>query len=223
MTQPRLNLPEKRALLLAISVDGPEASSGRRARKLQKTIDHIGDAAWGLFETHGFDDVTMEAIAVAADVAKGTLYKYFPIKEALIRHRFEKDRLEFKDDIVASVLAMPSCAERLTLFFQIEADYLNKMRPYLGPYIRHLLRSGQTERDQGDRDAERFVAELLRQGQASAEINQDIAAERMAEHLVFMRSGTLIRWLASPEGSLPEMLDEMLRLFLNGALLKRMS
>ena len=223
MSQPSLNRPDKPSLASAVLAEGADPKGGRRARKLQKTIDHIGEAAWELFEAQGFDAVTMEAIAEAADVAKGTLYKYFPVKEALIRHRFEKDRLEFRDEIVTSVLAMPTCTERLSLFFQIEADYLNKMRSYLSPYIRHLLRSGQTEREQGDRDAERFVATLLRHGQASAEINSDISAETMAEHLVFMRSGTLIRWLASPEGSLPDMLEEMLSLFFNGALPKRLS
>lgn len=193
-------------------------AASRRARKLQKTIDQIGIAAWELFEARGFDAVTMEAIAEAADVAKGTLYKYFPVKEALIRHRFEKDRLIHGDDVAAAVLTKPGCAERLSQFFRFEADYLERMRPYLGPYIRHLLRSGQTEREQGDREAEAFVAALLREGQAKGEIDPDMDADTMAKHLVFMRSGTLIRWLEGCAGSLPDMLEDMLHLFLNGAL-----
>lgn len=197
-----------------------ESGGGRRARKSQKTIDHIGATAWALFETHGFGNVTMEAIAEAADVAKGTLYKYFPIKEALIRHRFEKDRLAYKDGIAAAVLAKPTCAERLALFFQIEAGYLDPMRSYLGAYIRYLLRSGTTEQEQGDREAELFVAALLRQGQASGEISSEIAAENMAAHLIFMRSGTLMRWLNRPDGTLAAMLEETLRLFFDGALRK---
>lgn len=195
-------------------------TAGRRARKLQKTIDQIGAAAWDLFEAHGFDNVTMEAIAEAADVAKGTLYKYFPVKEALIRHRFEKDRLTYGEKIAAAVLAKKNCAKRLAHFFQCEADYLDPMRPYLGAYIRYLLRIGQTEREQGDRDAENFVAFILREGQAKGEIDPGMDADTMAKHLVFMRSGTLIRWLEGTDGSLPAMLDDMLHLFLNGALYK---
>lgn len=204
----------------SVPTSSTEANSGRRARKLQQTIDHIGTAAWALFETHGFDAVTMEAIAHAADVAKGTLYKYFPVKEALIRHRFEKDRLTYGNEIAAAVLAKPTCAERLALFFQIEADYLNGTRAYLGAYIRYLLRSGQTEREQGDREAESFVALILREGQAKGEINPDMDADTMAKHLVFMRSGTLIRWLEGTDDCLPAMLEEMLHLFLYGALRK---
>jgi len=199
---------------------GFDATGGRRARKLQQTVDHIGTTAWQLFESHGFDAVTMEAIADAADVAKGTLYKYFPVKEALIRHRFEKDRLTHGNDIVAAVLAKPTCAEQLALFFEIEADYLHKTRPYLGAYIRYLLRSGQTEREQGDRVAEEFVARILRDGQARGEINAAQDADTMAKHLVFMRSGTLIRWLESTDDDLLALLKEMLQLFLHGALRK---
>ncbi len=220
MPRSSLNIPESRASLPPATVETADANGGRRARKLQKTVDSIGAAAWALFETHGFENVTMEAIADAADVAKGTLYKYFPIKEALIRHRFEKDRVEFKDDIIASVLAQATCDERLSHFFRIEADYLNKMRPYLSAYIRYLLRSGQTEQDQADRDAVLFVAALLQQGQLSGEISAELPAQKMAEHLVFMRSGTLLRWLASADGSLPALLEEMLQLFMNGALRK---
>ncbi len=31
----------------------------------------------------------MEQIAASADIAKGTLYKYFPDKEALLAHQFQ--------------------------------------------------------------------------------------------------------------------------------------
>jgi AcrR family transcriptional regulator len=220
MARRSLNIVEKTASAASMPTTGTDANGGRRARKLQQTTDHIGAAAWELFETHGFDAVTMEAIAEAADVAKGTLYKYFPVKEALIRHRFEKDRLTYGNEIAAAVLAKPLCSERLALFFQIEADYLNRMRPYLGAYIRHLLRSGQTEREQGDREAENFVALMLREGQARGEINPDLNADTMAKHLVFMRSGTLIRWLEGTDDALPAMLEDMLRLFLHGALRK---
>lgn len=40
---------------------------------------------------HGYEAVCMEQIADAADVAKATLYNYFPVKEALIGHRFRED------------------------------------------------------------------------------------------------------------------------------------
>jgi len=47
-------------------------------------------AAVELFNQHGVDNVTMEQIAEAADIARGTLYNYFPSKDALIYAYFSK-------------------------------------------------------------------------------------------------------------------------------------
>jgi AcrR family transcriptional regulator len=55
-------------------------------------MDHIRVAAWALFEARGFDVVSMESTALAADVATGTLYKHFPVKESLIGYRFDSNR-----------------------------------------------------------------------------------------------------------------------------------
>src|SRR3546814_16988657 len=68
------------------------ASEGsRRQRKRAQTANHLSATAFRLFETHGYDVVAMEQIAAEADVAKATLYNYFPVKEALIAHRFRED------------------------------------------------------------------------------------------------------------------------------------
>ena len=66
-------------------------NSGRRERKRQRTANLIAETAFQLFEIHGYDAVTMERIAVEADVAKATLYKYFPVKEALLAHQFRQE------------------------------------------------------------------------------------------------------------------------------------
>ncbi|MGO4777637.1 TetR/AcrR family transcriptional regulator, partial [Lysobacter sp. 2RAB21] len=55
----------------------------RLERKRQHTRDRIAQTAFELFETHGYDAVTMDQIAIAADVARGTLYNHFAVKEAV--------------------------------------------------------------------------------------------------------------------------------------------
>ncbi|XMA36586.1 TetR family transcriptional regulator [Streptomyces albogriseolus] len=63
--------------------------TGLRARKKQRTHDAIADAAVSLFLEHGFDRVSVNDIAVAADISKPTLFRYFPTKEDLVLHRFK--------------------------------------------------------------------------------------------------------------------------------------
>lgn len=66
----------------------PPAPAGRRARKKAATRQAIADAALRLFLEHGYDDVGIRAIADAADVSTTTLFKHFPVKEALV---FDED------------------------------------------------------------------------------------------------------------------------------------
>ncbi|MEU9367062.1 TetR family transcriptional regulator [Streptomyces avermitilis] len=65
-----------------------EASNSRdmglRARKRVQTWRTIRAAALTLFEERGFDAVTVDEIAAAANVARGTFFNYFESKEAVV-------------------------------------------------------------------------------------------------------------------------------------------
>lgn len=64
------------------------APMGRRERKKAATRQAIADAALRLFLERGYDDVGIREIADAADVSTTTLFKHFPVKEALV---FDED------------------------------------------------------------------------------------------------------------------------------------
>jgi AcrR family transcriptional regulator len=63
-------------------------TTGLRARKKARTRDAIADAAISLFLARGFDHVSVNDVAAAAEVSKPTLFRYFPAKEDLVLHRF---------------------------------------------------------------------------------------------------------------------------------------
>lgn len=75
----------------------PPAPQGRRERKKAATRKAIADAALRLFLERGYDDVGIREIADAADVSTTTLFKHFPVKEALV---FDEE-----DDVEAALLA----------------------------------------------------------------------------------------------------------------------
>jgi AcrR family transcriptional regulator len=58
--------------------------ASRRDRKKSNVRAKIISTAVGLFSRHGIASVTVEQIAEAADIGKGTIYNYFDTKEAVI-------------------------------------------------------------------------------------------------------------------------------------------
>ena len=64
----------------------------RRSRRRLATRQAISNTATRLFFERGFDRVTVDEIAAAADVARMTVFNYFPRKEDLFFDRDEEGR-----------------------------------------------------------------------------------------------------------------------------------
>jgi AcrR family transcriptional regulator len=93
-------------------------SSGRQAR-----AERILDATAGLLLRHGYKRVTIDDVAVGADVGKGTIYLHWKTREALFRAVLQRDALRMLERILADLagdaaLALPS---RLMRAIYVEA------------------------------------------------------------------------------------------------------
>jgi TetR/AcrR family transcriptional regulator, regulator of mycofactocin system len=55
----------------------------RVGRRRSTTWDHISNVAIDLFAARGFDDVSVDDVAEAAGIARRTLFRYYPSKNAL--------------------------------------------------------------------------------------------------------------------------------------------
>jgi AcrR family transcriptional regulator len=91
---------------------GPRALDQARRPRVVKPPDarrrEILDAATDLFRDRGFDVTTVQAIAGQAGVAAGTVYLYFPSKEAILtalKEDFEAGLLDRFAEISEKVLA----------------------------------------------------------------------------------------------------------------------
>lgn len=193
-------------------------SPGRRERKLEQMVQHLADCAWTLFAEHGYEAVTMDAIATAADVARGTVYKHFPVKEAFIAQRFRKDQLTHENTVRQIALAAATVEAAFQLVLQMESAYAERLRDYVAPYVFYRLSAAKENANPFENDSFAMLAlELLQQGQSKGEINRELDARTLAEHLIFLRLGTMLRWLRQPEAKLDHLYLEMLEVFFRGA------
>lgn len=197
----------------------PLPHPGRRERKRQLTADHLADTAWELFNTHGFAQVSMEAIAEAADVAKGTLYKHFPVKEALLRHRFHRELAEQIPGMLEAMSSLPSAEACLRAFFSGSADWSVSRREYLAHYVHFRLTeigTGNGLDPEKRSGLDSIFTTLIRNGQQRGEFKRELSEQHLAQYLQFMYLACLMRWLHIPTLDLQQEFTTMLDLFLDG-------
>lgn len=81
-----------------------EPSIGLRERKKRQTREAVLTAATQLFETRGYEHVTVAEIADAANISVKTLFTYFRSKEDLAF----ADEQGFRDELVRAVRTRPA-------------------------------------------------------------------------------------------------------------------
>ena len=86
----------------------PRAPGPRRQQKRgERRIATILDAAAQLFAERGLDGTSMSAIAAASDTAIGSLYQFFPNKEALVASLAESYVTEWRRMRKAAIVEIP--------------------------------------------------------------------------------------------------------------------
>jgi AcrR family transcriptional regulator len=102
-------------------------------QRAKKTVDAVLSATRRILETEGFDRVTTNRVAEVANVSIGSVYQYFPSREALIgaaidRHT-EETLVEVQD--LAANLAGKSLRESVGMFVDL---YVERCRALRVPY-----------------------------------------------------------------------------------------
>lgn len=92
-------------------------SRNRRVAGMDPDKRHqILEGAHAVFAVRGFDAASMNDIAAAANVSKGTLYVYFEDKEHLFVALIEREREKQKQGMYAALADEPSLSLALTHF-----------------------------------------------------------------------------------------------------------
>lgn len=192
--------------------------ASRRTRKRVQTRDHIAATAFALFDAHGYEAVTMEQIAAGADVARGTLYNHFPVKEAVLAHGLHAQLARDLAPLMRTVLAHDSLAGRLAVLLAASAGWWEAHRHYAMPYIRYRFqqaRAGHPEDAASDMVS--VYAGLIAQAQEQGELDPRQAPARLAHYLHYLYLGALMAWLADADVSLGDELARVIDFFMRGA------
>lgn len=118
------------------TVTQPLKSTARRERKKAAVRAQIVSTAVELFSRHGMDGVTVEQIADAADIGKGTIYNYFETKEHIVVAFMVDKEARVQAKVGRFVAAKGSLESILTEFilfqFRLKQSYHRFVRVFLG-------------------------------------------------------------------------------------------
>lgn len=183
---------------------------------------HMAATAFELFEKSGYEAVTMEQIAAGADVAKATLYSYFPVKEALVAHRLRDEIAEGMAALADQLGAHRSFVSRMRFLLRESAAWHAARRVYLSHYLRYLNSTAAYDADDarketGSRLTWDIMAAMFRAGQQSGEVAAKLPAEKLAWSLQYLLYGAVTHWLVHPEADLAREFLQSFELLMKGA------
>ncbi|MDO8862157.1 TetR/AcrR family transcriptional regulator [Haliea sp. E1-2-M8] len=178
---------------------------GRRERKKRETRERILQVALREFTRQGYDAVTVEALAEAADISKPTLFNYFPSKMAILQALVPGVDQRFAAAIERFRAEGGTAEEQLTRFFAYGAEMTRKTPMLTRALLILALRAYDDPLYSADRHRwpslhDSFCA-MLRDGVARGEVRTDISVERMTHYITGIYVYGLLSWLADPKFS----------------------
>jgi len=199
-------------------------SMGKRQLQAMETRKKIFETARQLILEHGFEHVSVDLIAEAAGVSKGTFYVHFESKDALAAALVEEYTNTVDMDYKALMAGLPentSVDDAIILLSERISDViadnigLENIRVL---YKAHLAKTVNTTPAMSyNRELYKLFAELLQTGISRGEIRDDIPVESLSRHLILAIRGIVFEWcIRYPDFDLKEQIKEHFKILLYG-------
>ena len=101
---------------------------------LEFRTTEILDAARSVFAQKGFAAATIDAIAINAGVAKGTVYLYFPSKRDLFLACLRQGVIALHAELAAELRSAVTCDAKLYAFIAVRFHYFSRNREFFRIY-----------------------------------------------------------------------------------------
>ncbi len=193
-----------------------------REQQKRDRKERIFGAAMQLFEEHGFQETTVIDIAKAARVSRGTVFNYFPYKEAILIEHLAQKLANMRERVQANAVSKSPVDSLYEVFHEL-AGFSEAQKQLILPLSYELL-NPDPERSKNafvSLPLVPFLAELLGQAKATGLVRSDFSRERLARTIANTFFLTALQWAAYRQDiSIQDELKVALRLTLEGIVVK---
>lgn len=206
----------------------PARTAGRktRGRPRDQTLaalrrQQILDAAALVFAQHGYGNTDVQFVADALQVGKGTVYRYFPSKEALFLAAADRGMQRLTERFAAEVYTIAEPLERMEHALRVYLDFFRKHPEYVELLILERAefrdRKKPTYFEHRDAHMHRWH-ELFRNLIAEGRM-RDVPVERTAEVLGDLVYGAMFtNYFAAREEPIEARAEQILDVLFHGIL-----
>lgn len=156
-----------------------EKKKKRREAIVAETIKQIREL--------GYDTVTMEGIAKSCNITKRTLYKYYPVKEAILAdfiqmtfHAHEKERLE-------ALSALTSFRQQVHYYLSILMQGVQREPVIFEKYIIYVMKNlvSYHEKDQQESGVADPLHQIIQTGMQNRDIDPKLPTGLVIDFFLF--------------------------------------
>ncbi|MFO7964806.1 MAG: TetR/AcrR family transcriptional regulator [Desulfobacterales bacterium] len=133
----------------------------RKQREFMRHREEIMLTALSLFSEKGFNNVSMQEIAVRSEFAVGTLYKFFSTKEELYSEVLKEKVMEFHSHLIKSLKTSGSEIKRLRMFLEKKLQWFKENMDFVRLFVTETFGVGFIDKTELDQINERVHKELL--------------------------------------------------------------
>jgi AcrR family transcriptional regulator len=191
--------------------------STRRARRKQEVRDRILNAAIELFDEQSCEITHIDQICDRADVARTTLYNYFPSKQHLIVAVTDRVMLDEARRLVEEAREQSAdTIERICFYIDATAAMRRKSANLKRALIRETMKAVARDESGGARNwfhLGNLLTALIKEGQARGHVTRETSAEFLGELLAGSINAISLSWSYNAKYPVGLRLEELKKTF----------
>ncbi len=155
-------------------------------------------AARKVFARHGYDGATMDDVAEACSIAKGTLYLYFKSKRQIYLGVLKEDLVSLREATRLAIEAASTAEGRIRAFITTRFDFCEQHRDFFRIYNSDIsavfITAHPMQKDLREfyLDQARILAEIIADGVRAGEL-RDVPAQTAAFAIYDMTRASIAR------------------------------